>query len=205
MKIKQIVLATAAASALLASSSVFAIGASQGWYLAGQLGGAFNNLPSSQSGVKISSNDFAWGVNGGYNYQLQSSRFLIGGEIGINGLGSNSATPPASSKNTDTYYAVNFLGTATYAQQLGQNDSKVYVWAETGPSLAWTTASTSIAGESFANSESTMAWVLGAGLGYEWNKWNVFVRYDHYFGDNFAPGFKFPKINAVFGGISYTF
>ena len=46
MKIKHIVLATAAASALLASSSVFAIGASQGWYLAGQLGSAFNNIPN---------------------------------------------------------------------------------------------------------------------------------------------------------------
>ena len=201
MKIKQIVLATAAASALLASSSVFAIGASQGWYLAGQLGAAWNNVPSSYQGVKITNNAFAWGVNGGYNYQIQSSPFLIGGELGINGLGSNSG-PVVK----DSYYAVNFLGTATYADNFGQNgNQKFYVWGETGPSIAWTTASASIAGEDFANSNSKMVWVLGAGVGYEWNKWNVFVRYDHYFGDSFKASAKFPEVNAVFGGIGYTF
>lgn len=208
MKIKHIVLATAAASALLASSSVFAIGASQGFYLGGQLGAAFNNLPTGNQTVgfigttpvtgNIKASEFAWGINGGYNYHIQSSPFLLGGQLGINGLGSDKVTAnaPATGSVTVSYYALNLLGTATYVYQ------GFHVWAETGPSFAWTTASSG----GFLNSESKMVWVLGAGAGYQWNKWDFFVRYDHYFGDsaNSSNG-KFPQINAVFGGVAYTF
>ena len=193
MKIKQIVLATAAASALLASSSVFAIGASQGFYLGGQLGAAWNNLPSTPG---VSENPFAWGINGGYNYQIENSKFLVGGQIGVDGLGSTKISGTSGS-GTLSYYSVNVLGTATYL--LPEN---FYIWGETGPSFAWTTASSG----GFSNSESKMVWVLGAGAGYQWNKWDFFVRYDHYFGDsaNSSNG-KFPQINAVFGGVAYTF
>ena len=210
MKIKHIVLATAAASALLASSSVFAIGASQGWYLAGQLGTAFNNLPTGNKTidligrihVNIKASQLAWGINGGYNYHIQSSPFLLGGQLGINGLGSDKLSASANS-GPDTisgslgYYAVNFLGTATYAYQ------GFHVWAEAGPSFALTKASS----VGFSHSEGKIVWVLGAGAGYQWNKWDFFVRYDHYFGDSDDVAFEggFPQINAVFGGVAYTF
>ena len=192
MKIKHIVLATAAASALLASSSVFAIGASQGGYLAGQLGAAWNNLPSFPG---LSENPFAWGVNGGYNYQIENSNFLVGGQIGIEGLGNTKLLG-----GTLSYYSLNVLGTATYL--LPEN---FYVWGETGPGFGWTTASV----DGFSNSKSKFAWVLGAGLGYHYQKWNFYVRYDHIFGqskDDFGNGNTlFPAINAVFGGVAYTF
>ena len=201
MKIKHIVLATAAASALLASSSVFAIGASQGFYLGGQLGAAWNNLPSAPG---FSENPFAWGINGGYNYRFNDTNFLVGGEIGVNGLGNTKAPTNVGGTGTISYYSVNFLGTATYLLP-----SNFYVWGETGPSISWYNVSATLPGFGSVSdsSSSKMVWILGAGAGYHWNKWNLFVRYDHYFGDStsYSGSNFFPQINAVFGGISYTF
>ena len=80
----------------------------------------------------------------------------------------------------------------------------------TGPSISWdnTTVNTTFAGSSTSNS-SEMVWVLGAGAGYHWHQWNVFVRYEHYFGDSVNTNSNtnnfFPQINAVFVGVAYTF
>ena len=212
MKIKHIVLATAAASALLASSSVFAIGASQGWYLAGQLGAAFNSLWSASdlatiagapsNAIDRSNNAFAWGINGGYNYQV-APEFLIGGQIGYQGLGSTDYTAP-SFPGFDlkaSLSSINFLATGTYIYQ------GFHAWVETGLAVGIVNPSSNAA---IGNTQTQAVWVLGAGAGYQWKKWDFFVRYDHYFGDNFNASTtsvknKFPAVNAVFGGVAYTF
>ena len=104
--------------------------------------------------------------------------WLVGGSVGIMGLGNTKYTR-GSENGKLTNYSLHFLVNTTYAYQ------GYYIWGETGLGAAITDGS----GTNFHGSKSRTngVFILGGGVGYSWHYWNVFFRYDHYFGKSY-PG-----------------
>lgn len=218
---KKIIITAAAVSMALAGSA-FATGASQGFYVGANIGAAWNQLWSKSqansiavsggaTGTGKSDNALAWGVFGGYNFGL-APNWLVGGQVGFSGLGNTTYdfNAPGTGNFSQKYqmYAVNFLVTGTYSIQAGPG--LFHIGPEAGVAIGFTNPSESGSGHHYnADTKTQAVFVLGGTAGYQWNQIDFFVRYDHYFGNNLSSSSntstKFPAINAVYGGLAYTF
>jgi len=228
MKTKLLLSLSAASALTLLSNQAFAIGANQGFYFAGQLGAAYNNYPDINSTtttpIHEEKNEFTWGITGGFNFSVtqyqrmnqfvyedqdapsgqNNGAWLVGGSVGIMSLGNTQYTR-GSENGKLTNYSLNFLVNTTYAYQ------GYYIWGETGLGAAITDGS----GTNFHSSKSRTngVFILGGGVGYSWHYWNIFFRYDHYFGkdypasiaENSGASASFPAMNVFLGGVAYTF
>ncbi len=219
---KKIIITTAAAVGMALTGSAFATGGSPGFYVGADIGAAWNQLWSQSQADKIaqsgggsstgkSNNALAWGVFGGYNFAL-APNWLVGGQVGFTGLGSSTYdfNSPGSGNFSQKYqmYAVNFLVTGTYSILAGPGF--FHLGPEAGVAIGFTNPSESGSGQHYdANTKTQAAFVLGGTVGYQWNQIDFFVRYDHYFGHNLSSSSdtstQFPAINAVYGGLAYTF
>ena len=228
MKTKRLLSFSAASALTLLSNQAFAIGANQGFYLAAQLGAAYNNYPDINSTtttpINEEKNEFTWGITGGFNFSVtqyqrmnqfvygdqdapsdqNNGAWLVGGSVGVMSLGNTKYTQGSNSEKL-TNYSLNFLVNTTYAYQ------GYYIWGETGLGAAITDGSAS-GNFSASKSHTNGVFILGGGLGYSWHYWNIFFRYDHYFGKSYPSSISnggastaFPAMNVFLGGVACTF